>query len=156
MGVEVMLKFKIADSGASSRGNSKSTGPRASQTNRPSRYSMAQPHQNTCHHYWHQKFPASGITTPYWVRSWLQLPQWTFEPPKHCFTSLCIRSIVNLLIFYIRSHPWFFFFVYFLPLVFFYLGRLLFQVFFWSEGNFIHRQRWLHSCWLIPVNEFNH
>ena len=28
------------------------------------------------------------------MRAWLQLPQCTFEPQKHCFTSLCIRSIL--------------------------------------------------------------
>ena len=36
---------------------------------------------------------AWGNTTPYWIRAWLQIPQCTFEPQKHCFKSLCIRSI---------------------------------------------------------------
>ena len=39
------------------------------------------------------KFPASGKYAPYWIRAWLQLPQCTFELQKHCFRSLCIRSI---------------------------------------------------------------
>ena len=61
----------------------------------PSRHSTAQPHQNTCQHYCHFNFSLWGNTTPYWIRSWLQLPQCTFEPRKHCLTSLCMSSIVN-------------------------------------------------------------
>ena len=34
---------------------------------------------------------------PYWIYAWLQLPQCTFELQKHCFTSLCISSIVKAL-----------------------------------------------------------
>ena len=63
------------------------------QTNRPSRYSTAQPHQNTCQHDFHLNLPLQGNTTPFWIPSWLQPPQCTFEPRKHFFTSLCISSI---------------------------------------------------------------
>ena len=38
-------------------------------------------------------FPLRGNTTPYWIRSWLQLSQCTFEPRTFCLTSLYIRSI---------------------------------------------------------------
>ena len=41
------------------------------------------------------KFPLWGITTPYWIRAWLQLPQCTLALEKHCFTSLCIKSIIT-------------------------------------------------------------
>ena len=46
-------------------------------------------------HFCHLNFPLRGNTTPYWIHAWLQLPQCTFEPQKHCFTSLCIRSIIH-------------------------------------------------------------
>ena len=44
-----------------------------------------------------------------------------------------------------------FFLVYFLSLAFFFLGRLLFQVLFWCESNFILHQRWLHSLLTEPL-----
>ena len=53
-------------------------------------------HIRRCQHYCHLNFPLRGNTTPYWIRSRLQLPQCTLELQKHCFTSLCIRSIVPL------------------------------------------------------------
>ena len=54
---------------------------------------MAQPHQNTCQHFCHLNFSLRGNGRSYWIRSWLQLPQCMFELRKHCFTSICIRSI---------------------------------------------------------------
>ena len=54
------------------------------QTNCPSRYLMAQPHQNICQHYCHNfKLPALGKYDTILNCSWLQLPQCTFEPWKH-------------------------------------------------------------------------
>ena len=38
------------------------------QTNRPSRYSTAQPNQNTFQHYCHLNFPLRGNATPCWIR----------------------------------------------------------------------------------------
>ena len=58
--VVVTLKSKMAAGSASSGGNSKSAASviyLKAQTNRPSRYSTAQPHTNTCQHYCHLNFP---------------------------------------------------------------------------------------------------
>ena len=87
MGVEVTLKSKMAASGASTGGNSKSTGSLTylkPQTNHPRRVIW----QHDCH----LNFSLGGNTTPYCIRSWLKLPWCTFEPRKHYLTSLCIRS----------------------------------------------------------------
>ena len=71
----------------------------------------------------------------------------SFEKFSLNFSNLSI-AILNFL----HSKPSLFFLFLFskfcLSLAFFLLGRLLFQVFVWCEGNSIHRQRWLHSyCW---------
>ena len=70
MGVVVMLKSKLVASSASGGGNSKiivSLAYLKAQTNHPSHYSTAQPHQNTCQHYCHLNFPLQAKTTPYWI-----------------------------------------------------------------------------------------
>ena len=68
MVVVVMLKSKMVAGSTGSGGNSKSTGSMIylkAQTNRPSRQSTAQPHQNTCQRYSHLSFPVREHTRPY-------------------------------------------------------------------------------------------
>ena len=94
MGVEVLENSKMAASSTRSGGISKiivSFDLSKVKQFAQRRYSTAQPHQNTCRHYCQLNFPLLGNTMLYWVLSWLKLPKCTFQPRKHCFTSLCIK-----------------------------------------------------------------
>ena len=60
------------------------------------------------------------------------------------FLSLSIAILLKFL----HSNPSLFFILSVLPLWRF---STFVQVFFWTKGNFVHRQRWLHSCDWVPL-----
>ena len=91
----------------------------------------------------------SGKVFSLWLLSWLCVLGVYNQEQKNIQDLKELLKFVTCspLKFFMFNHPWFFFSLYCLSFSFLYLGRLVFQVLFWAEGNFIHCHRWHYHSW---------
>ena len=79
------------------------------QTNPPSRYSKAHPHQNTSQHFCHLNFPLRGNSTPYWIHAYFTTTTMHVRAAKALFNVIMHKIYMIWTFVYLKhvSRDWF-------------------------------------------------